>query len=920
MKKCLLLLVAGCVSLTALASDIPPLRPPAVPLVTHDPYFSIWSPADKLTDADTVHWTGKPHRLTSLVRIDGKAFRVMGKEPADVPALPQTNLEVLPTRTIYTFEGEGVRLMLTFMTPALPDDLEVLARPVTYVTWEVQATSQTNHKIELYLGASGMIAANEEGQALVSKDDYDEWIKGIEHVQVGTKEQPILAKKGDDLRIDWGNFYVAGPSLIDRKRNSSIIQNHLAHRYDILLDAFLHEGARWNNSMMRPEFKAREVMIAFYMDLDSVGTKPSSFFLMLAYDDEFSIQYMRKNLRPYWRRPAGGSDDAAALLKKAASDYESLKKRCEQFDTELMADLRQAGGEKYARLAALAYRQCFAAGKFVADANGQPLQFCKENHSNGCIGTSDVFYPMSPQFLLFGPTLAKSFVVPFMNYAASERWKFPFAPHDLGTYPHANGQVYGGGEHNEQNQMPVEESGNLLILFGAIAQMEGHAEFAKLYWPTLERWAQYLKEKGFDPENQLCTDDFAGHLAHNVNLSAKAIVALGAFGKLCELRGRPLTPSDGDRVAKPGEGQEWITKGAAYTKLAKEFAQRWVKEADDGVVGQASRLSGESHAFSDAPESRSSNRTGETPVPLPHYRLAFDKPGTWSQKYNLVWDRILGLNLFPAEVAQKEMAFYRKMQNKFGLPLDNRSTYTKLDWITWTATLTQKRDDFEALVNPIYDFLNATPDRSPMTDWYFTDTAKKRGFTARPVVGAVFLPLLYDHAVWKKWASRDKTKASGWAPIPRPPKITTVVPAADKAPAIWRYTTEKPANDWAKPGFDDSAWKEGKSGFGTQDTPGAHIGTVWNTSDIWLRREVEIPADRLKNLEFWIHHDEDTEVYINGVQAARLRGYATDYFNRAPSGPGLAALKPGTNLISIHCHQTGGGQYIDLGIVAVEAN
>ena len=92
------------------------------------------------------------------------------------------------------------------------------------------------------------------------------------------------------------------------------------------------------------------------------------------------------------------------------------------------------------RLAALAYRQCFAAGKFVADDNGQPLQFCKENHSNGCIGTSDVFYPMAPQFLLFGPTLAKSFLVPFMNYAASERWKFPVRAARPRQYPHANGQ------------------------------------------------------------------------------------------------------------------------------------------------------------------------------------------------------------------------------------------------------------------------------------------------------------------------------------------------------------------------------------------------------------------------------------------------------------------------------------------------
>ena len=269
---------------------------------------------------------------------------------------------------------------------------------------------------------------------------------------------------------------------------------------------------------------------------------------MLAYDDLYSIQYMKKNLRPYWRRNGW---EAADLLKAAAKDYPLLKQRCETFDAELMADLAQAGGEKYARLCALAYRQCFAAGKFVADENGRPFQFCKENHSNGCISTSDVFYPMSPQFLLFGPALAKSFIVPFMNYAASERWNFPFAPHDLGTYPHANGQAYGGGERKEKNQMPVEESGNLLILMGAVAQMEGNANFASLYWPQLEKWADYLKTRGFDPENQLCTDDFAGHLAHNVNLSAKAICGLGSFAKLCAMRG---DQAKADEYFAPGPG------------------------------------------------------------------------------------------------------------------------------------------------------------------------------------------------------------------------------------------------------------------------------------------------------------------------------------------------------------------------------
>jgi len=686
-----ILLAIQCAML-AVGQDLPALRPPAVPLVTHDPYFSIWSPADKLTDADTVHWTGKPHRLTSLVRIDGKAFRVMGKEPANVPALPQTNLEVLPTRTIYTFEGEGVRLTLMFMTPALPEDVEILSRPVTYVTYEIRDVGSQSHEVSIYLDARTEISLNENTQPVVCNETQ---VPGLVVLNAGGKDQPVLQRKGDDVRIDWGYFYVATPQ--SQSPQQTIAAPRLCRAGFISPDLPLPSPAEGP-------------VLALKFDCGRAGSQPVSRWLMLAYDDEFSIQYMRKNLRPYWRRKG---DDATALLKKAAADYESLTKRCEKFDAEFMADLRKAGGEQYARLAALAYRQCFAAGKFVADANGQPLQFCKENHSNGCIGTSDVFYPMAPQFLLFGPTLAKSFLVPFMNYAASERWKFPFAPHDLGTYPHANGQVYGGGERNERDQMPVEESGNLLILFGAIAQMEGHADFAGLYWKQLEQWAEYLKAKGFDPENQLCTDDFAGHLAHNVNLSAKAIIGLGSFAKLCDLRG--------DKA-----------KAAECSKLAREFAARWVKEADDGD----------------------------------HFRLAFDRPGTWSQKYNLIWDRILDLNLFPAEVARKEMEFYRKTQNTYGLPLDNRKDYTKLDWISWTVTLTQNRGDFEALVDPIYKFLNETPNRSPMTDWYETKTAKKVGFTARPVVGGVFAQLLYDKAVWKKWASRDKTKAANWAPIP----------------------------------------------------------------------------------------------------------------------------------------------------------
>ena len=829
-----------------LAEDL--VRPPAVPLVACDPYFSIWSQTDCLTDGNTTHWTGKPHPLAGLVRVDGASFRLMGTQPVDAPALKQTAVRVLPTRTIYEFEGPGVAVTLTFTTPALPEDMDLLSRPVTYLTTDVRATDGKKHAVQLCFDASALLTVNTPGQEVTAARET--W-NDVEAVRIGSVEQGILGKKGDDLRIDWGYLYVAAPKSLGPVAALGAPED-------------LHKQFTAGNldqlAQSQPTLPTAAPTLAGGMafDLGQVGAEPVSAWLMLAYDDLYSIQYMKTNLRPYWRRDGW---EAADLIAASTEQYAAVQKRCIAFDDELMADLTAAGGAGYAKLAALAYRQCFAAGKFVADENGQPLQFCKENHSNGCIATSDVFYPMSPQFLLFGPTVAKSFIVPFMNYAASQRWQFPFAPHDLGTYPHANGQRYGGGEHSEQNQMPVEESGNLLILMAAVAQMEGNADFASLYWPQLEQWAEYLKAKGFDPENQLCTDDFAGHLAHNVNLSAKAICGLAAFGRLCEMR---------------GDSQ----KARQYQAIARQFAERWVREAGDGD----------------------------------HYRLAFDRPDTWSQKYNLVWDCILGFGLFPDDVRRTEMAYYRRVQNGYGLPLDNRQTYTKLDWILWTATLTQNRDDFTALVDPVLRFLNETPDRVPMTDWYFTDTARRRGFTARPVVGGVFLQMLYDRAVWSKYAGRDRTKASGWVPMPVPPKTVTLVPTSEEKAAEWRYTTTQPAEGWTKPDFDDSDWQRGPAGFGTTHTPGAHVRTEWNTADIWIRRTFDLSQPLPKHAALRIHHDEDAQVYLNGTKVATLTGYTSEY--EAVEIP-AEALRAGRNTMAIHCRQTRGGQYIDAGLDAI---
>jgi hypothetical protein len=665
------------------------LRAPAVPLVAHDPYFSIWSPADRLTDAATVHWTGRPHPLTSLVRVDGEAFRVMGASPADTTAMLQRSVTITATRTTYVFADTRVRVTLGFLTPSLPSDLDLLSRPVTYLTWSVVSADGRRHAVQVYMDCGAEIAVNTTDQKAAL--DFPTAM-GLSVARVGNPDQPVLARRGDDVRIDWGYGYLAAPA--DPKVTVTGGNGGRLRR------GFIGSGSLEAASApvaASPVGESRLAMAAAW-DLGQVGTKPVTRWAMLAYDDVLAIRYFSSDLRAWWKRDGKTMED---VLAAAARERDAIEVKAARFDTELQRDLALAGGAKYAAIGALAYRQTLAATKLVADTNGQPLLFPKENFSNGCIGTVDVIYPMAPQYLLFGPALAKALIVSNLDYASSTRWTFPFAPHDIGTYPHATGQVYGGGEKTEEDQMPVEETGNMLILVTAVAQMEGSAEFAGRYWPVLTRWAEYLKDKGFDPENQLCTDDFAGHLAHNVNLSAKAIVALGAYARLCEMRGEKA-------------------QAAEYRTLAGQYAGRWVKEAADGD----------------------------------HFRLAFDQAGSWSQKYNLVWDRVLDLGLFPTSVARKEMAFYRRLQGRYGLPLDNRRLYTKLDWITWTATLTGSRADFEALVNPVFDFLSTTPHRVPMTDWYWTHDATKSGFQARSVVGGVFLRLLYDKATWQKWAGR----------------------------------------------------------------------------------------------------------------------------------------------------------------------
>lgn len=799
-----------------LAAQAQVTKAPAYPLITHDPYFSVWSFNDTLTAAPTRHWTGAPQGLLGLLKVDGKVYRFLGSSektyqtivPAsdektytaqytetkpngawtavnyndhawkrgtapfgDDQTLSKTqwrtkdiwmrrtfvlndnffktpylkiqfddNLEVylngtriysyegwtnkfnyIPldgtgqkllrkgknvlaihcantaggawldaglvaekpqlafskmqtaqqksvvlnaTQTVYNFTCGPVDLNLTFTSPMLLDSLNLVARPVSYVSTSVQSNDNKPHNVQLLLGASTDLAVNTPAQTVTAKT-YT--ANDLAIVKSGSKEQPILQKKGDDVRIDWGYLHLAAPlfqkPIVSVASPEVALQNFSSGK---AATAKMSEG--------------KHLLLTTTFNVGTVGTDAKENLLLLAYDDLYSVQYFGQNLRPWWKRDSTNTIEKE--LAAAASGYKTILQKCTAFNEQLYADAVKAGGEAYANLCVLGYRQSIAAHKLVESPQGDLLFLSKENFSNGSINTVDVTYPSAPLYLLYNPDLMKGMLSGIFYYSESGKWKKPFAAHDLGTYPLANGQTYG-------EDMPVEESGNMIILTAAIAKAEGNVAYAKKHWNTLSTWVNFLVKEGFDPANQLCTDDFAGHLARNANLSVKAIVGIACYAQLAAQLGDSSTAK-------------------TYRRTADSMVQKWMQMADEGD----------------------------------HYALTFDKGGTWSQKYNLVWDKVLNLHLFPQEVYQKEIKYYLTKQNAFGLPLDSRKTYTKSDWILWSATLTNNEADFNALVNPILKYAMETPTRVPLSDWHETTDGKQVGFQARSVVGGYFMKLL----------------------------------------------------------------------------------------------------------------------------------------------------------------------------------
>ena len=646
-------------------------RAASIPLVLHDPYFSIWSSADRLYDADPVHWCGKRQQLRGYVTVDGVVYSFLGDREFH-EAIPQKSVDVTATSTAYTFENEKIVLTARFTSPLLLDDFTLVSRPCTYIDFAVEKKEDCEVLID-FLVSSDLVSQKEEKLVGCSaRRPAKKGAPAFSYAQMGKAAQRPLGGSGDNVTIDWGYVYAASAD-----ENAVCAYDEKNHRLSCRLPLEKECG------------------------------------MILAFDDLLSINYFGQWRKAYWTKEYDTILDAVGA---AFADRAETLTRAAALDAQIEELAKKAGGEEYAFLCSMSYRHAVAAHKLITDEKGEIIFLSKENDSNGCIGTVDVSYPSVPLFLLYNTEYVKGMLRPVFEFAARDVWEYDFAPHDVGRYPYAWGQVYGmdgekgghwfpGGDgevfpafyqypagtgiYDFKYQMPVEECGNMLIMTAAVCGMDGNAGFARPHMEVLKKWMKYLLEYGADPGEQLCTDDFAGHFSHNVNLSAKAIMGVEAYARLA------------GQLGQEAEALEYHQKAAA-------MAADWEKRAicDD------------------------------------HYVLAFGNPDTWSLKYNLVWDRVWDSGLFSNEVYEKELAYYVKKTNAYGTPLDSRRSYTKSDWILWCAAMAKDAEEANALIAPVAAYLKNTESRVPFSDWYETETGRYCHFIARSVQGGIFMPAL----------------------------------------------------------------------------------------------------------------------------------------------------------------------------------
>lgn len=690
-------------TITPLSAEVTPIRPPAVPLAVRQPYLSTWLPATELAGTSPQFWQGSPAGLAGmadsptgmvgLARIDGVAYLFMGdgKIVQSVPdghhgtqhtvedfpaAMQQTALRVTATRSSFVLQGGGVELTVDFLSPVEPGDRRRQSIPLSYVRVSVRSADGGPHSVQIYMEITADWASGDHAQKVaIAREDSKmarAWTLALAEPKPLSEQHQFAA---------WGHVVWSTP---EREGLSMQAGDHLEVRRRFVDHGHLDGG----NEAGQATIKSNPAL-ALAVDLGRSGASATHVDFVVGQVREQCISYLKRPLRALWTHYFG---DWKRMLDFFHGDVAAARQRADALDARIRRDARAAGGEHYEGLCVISLRQAYGGTELVLGPHGEAWAFLKEISSDGNMSTVDVLYPAAPVWMYLDPDYLRMLLLPLLDYAERGGWPKSFAEHDVGaSYPQASG-------HNDgkEEDMPVEETGNMLIMVAAYLRRVPRADaraFAGRHYRLLTKWARYLEKNLPDPGFQNQTDDFAGSIAHSVNLALKGIVALAAMGQIAQLAGHV---SDVDR----------------YRQRARKDIAYWAARAKDPSA--------------------------------PHLDLTYHDgggQGTWGTLYNGFADAVLGTDLIPASIRTMQAQWYRHHCNAFGLPLQVPHSYAKSDWELFTAAWLADQPIAQELIDRVYAYANATPDRVPFCDLYNTVTGRRVAFEARPVQGGIFAPL-----------------------------------------------------------------------------------------------------------------------------------------------------------------------------------
>ncbi|HEY3955335.1 MAG TPA: DUF5127 domain-containing protein [Streptosporangiaceae bacterium] len=673
-----------------------PIRPPATPLAVRGPYLSTWLPSATLPGSWQQFWQGHTTAMGGIVRIDGTSYQFMGDPTIvmDVPngnhgqpstvqdfplALQQTLLEVTPTRSVFTLQGGGIELTVEFLSPVEPGDIRRQSIPLSYLVLTARATDGQRHDVQIYADISGEWCSGDDSQVITWAPAQVS--SGGQSLQVWTVQlQTEQTLTEQDQQAAWGTMVWATPGSGQLSYQSG---------QDVVVRGqFVSNGtlADTNDTSYRA-INDNWPVFGFCHDLGQVGGQPVSTPLVIGQVRTPAVSYLGQNLQPLWTSYFPSWQD---MLGFFAADLTAAQSRNATVDRKISKAAEAAGGTSYAGLCAIALRQAYGGTELVVSPSGAPWAFLKEISSDGNVSTVDVLFPGSPAWIYLDPGYLALLLEPLLGYAESGNWPQTFAEHDLGSaYPVAAGHNDGGGEN-----MPMEESGNMLIMATAYLRQVPAATaraFAGAHYTILKQWASYLVANLPDPGFQNQTDDFAGPIAHSVNLALKGIIAVAAMSQIATVAGHSAD-------------------AAGFKADAQNFIGYWQANAQDPSAAHLDLT----------------------------YNGADGGDGTWGTVYNGFADRLLGTGLVPSSVLAEQAAWYESVSNLFGLPLQVPHSYAKSDWEMLTAALLSDYPVKQQLIEQVYSYANTTPSLVPFSDLYDTVTGEQVAFAARPVQGGMF--------------------------------------------------------------------------------------------------------------------------------------------------------------------------------------